>query len=47
MKAIKLRALKTDSEVEFFLCRFESYVGVKLPYDYAQRSKFVAGFKDE
>jgi hypothetical protein len=47
MEAIKFRTLKTDSEVEFFLGRFESYVGVKLPYDYAQRSKFVAGFKGE
>jgi hypothetical protein len=47
MEAIKFRTLKTESEVEFFLGRFESYVGVKLPYDYAQRSKFVAGFKGE
>ena len=47
MEAIKFRTLKTDSEVEFFLGRFESYVGVKLPYDYAQRSKFVAGFKGD
>jgi len=47
MEAIKFRTLKTESEVEFFLSRFESYVGVKLPCDYAQRSKFVAGFKGE
>jgi hypothetical protein len=45
MEAIKFRTLKSDSEVELFLSRFESYVGVKLPFDYAQRSKFVAGFK--
>jgi hypothetical protein len=47
MEAIKFRTLKSDSDVEFFLSRFESYVGVKLPFDYAQRSKFVAGFKGE
>ena len=45
MEAMKFRTLTTDSEIEFFLTRFESYVGVKLPYDYAERSTFVAGFK--
>lgn len=45
MEAIKFRTLKTESEIEFFLARFESYVGVRLPYSYAQRSTFVAGFR--
>ena len=47
MEAIKFRKLTTESEIEFFLGRFESYVGVKLPYDYADRSTFVAGYKGD
>lgn len=47
MEAIKFRTLTTENEIEFFLGRFESYVGVKLPYDYADRSTFVAGYKGE
>lgn len=45
MEAIKFRTLKTDQEIDFFTSRFESYVGVKLPYDYSQRSEVIAGFK--
>lgn len=44
---MKFRTLTNKSEIDFFLNRFESYVGVKLPYDYAERSTFVAGFKGE
>ncbi|MEX0738497.1 MAG: hypothetical protein WD071_04075 [Pseudohongiella sp.] len=47
MEAIKFRTLTNESEIDTFLSRFESYVGVKLPYDYAQRSTFVAGFKGD
>jgi len=47
MEAMKFRTLTNKSEIDFFLSRFESYVGVKLPYDYAERSTFVAGFKGE
>lgn len=47
MEAIKFKTLTTDQDIDVFLSRFESYVGVKLPYDYAQRSTFVAGFKGE
>lgn len=47
MEAIKFRTLTTENEIEFFLGRFESYVGVKLPYDYADRSTFVAGYKGD
>jgi hypothetical protein len=47
MEAMKFRTLSNEKEIDFFLSRFESYVGVKLPYDYAQRSTFVAGFKGE
>ena len=47
MEAMKFRTLTNKSEIDFFLNRFESYVGVKLPYDYAERSTFVAGFKGE
>lgn len=45
MEAIKFRTLETDQEIDFFINRFESYVGVKLPYDYSQRSEVIAGFK--
>lgn len=45
MEAIKFKTLTNEQEIDTFLSRFESYVGVKLPYDYAQRSTFVAGFK--
>lgn len=47
MEAIKFKTLTSDQDIDVFLSRFESYVGVKLPYDYAQRSTFVAGFKGE
>jgi|SRR5690554_4790772 len=47
MEAIKFRTLSSDSEIDVFLSRFESYVGVKLPYDYAVRSTFVAAFKGD
>ena len=47
MEAMKFRTLNTQNEIDFFLGRFESYVGVKLPYDYAERSTFVAAFKGE
>jgi len=45
MEAIKFKTLTSEQDIDLFLSRFESYVGVKLPYDYAQRSTFVAGFK--
>jgi hypothetical protein len=45
MEAIKFRTLETDQEIDYFINRFESYVGVKLPYDYSQRSEVIAGFK--
>lgn len=47
MEAIKFKTLNDEQDINFFLSRFESYVGVKLPYDYAQRSTFVAGFKGD
>lgn len=47
MEAIKFRTLTSEQDIDTFLGRFESYVGVKLPYDYAQRSTFVAGFKGD
>lgn len=47
MEAIKFKTLTNDQDIDMFLSRFESYVGVKLPYDYAQRSTFVAGFKGD
>src|SRR5690606_16757357 len=45
MEALQFRTISNENEIDYFLTRFESYVGVKLPYDYAQRSTFVAGFK--
>ncbi|MBC55077.1 MAG: hypothetical protein CMQ34_14710 [Gammaproteobacteria bacterium] len=47
MEAIKFKTLTNEQDIDTFLSRFESYVGVKLPYDYAQRSTFVAGFRGE
>ena len=47
MEAIKFKTLTNDQDIDTFLSRFESYVGVKLPYDYAQRSTFAAGFRGE
>lgn len=47
MEAIKFRTLTNHDEIEQFLNRFENYVKVKLPYDYADRSKFVSAFKGE
>ena len=47
MEAIKFKTLTQEKDIEYFLSRFEGYVGVKLPYDYAQRSTFVAGYKGD
>ena len=47
MEAIKFKTLTQEKDIEYFLSRFEGYVGVKLPYDYARRSTFVAGFKGD
>jgi len=47
MEALQFRTITNENEIDYFLTRFESYVGVKLPYDYAQRSTFVAGFKGD
>ena len=47
MDAIQFRTLTNDADIEKFLCKFESYVRVKLPYDYTSRSRVVAGFKGE
>jgi hypothetical protein len=44
MEAIKFRTLTTDAEIDKYLSKFESYVGVRLPYDYSVRSKIVGGF---
>jgi len=45
MEAIKFKTLTNEQDIDMFLSRFENYVGVKLPYDYARRSTFVAGYK--
>jgi hypothetical protein len=47
MEALKFRILTKDDEIEIYLKKFESFVGVKLPYDYSIRSKIVAAFKDD
>lgn len=47
MEALKFKTLTDERDIDLFLSRFESYVGVKLPYDYAERSTFVAGFKGD
>lgn len=47
MEKINFRTLDKEQDINHFLSRFESYVGVRLPYDYASRSIFVAGYKGE
>jgi len=47
MEAIKFKTLTETTDIDYFLSRFESFVGVKLPYDYMERSQFVAGFKGD
>ena len=47
MEAIKFKTLTTDSEIEKYISKFESFVGVRLPYDYTMRSKIIGAFKGE
>jgi hypothetical protein len=44
MKAIKFKTLTTESEIETYLNKFEGFVGVRLPYDYATNSKIIGVF---
>ena len=44
MESIKFRTLTSEQDIERFLCKFEDYVNVKLPYDYSSRSRIIAGF---
>lgn len=45
MDAMTFRALETETEIETYLKKFESFVGVRLPYDYSMRSKIIGAFK--
>lgn len=47
MEAIKFKTLTTEIEIESYLNKFESFVGVKLPYDYSMRSKMVGAYKGD
>lgn len=47
MDAIRFKALTEDDEIENYLSKFEGYVGVKLPYDYTQRSEVIGVFQNE
>lgn len=45
MEAIKYKTLSTEIEIDNYLKKFESFVGVKLPYDYSMRSKIIGVFR--
>lgn len=45
MEAIKFKTLTKESEIETYLKKFEGFVGVKLPYDYAMRSEIIGVFR--
>ena len=45
MEAIQFKTLTAESEIETYLKKFEGFVGVRLPYDYATRSKIVGVFR--
>ncbi len=47
MEAIKFRVLTAESDIDAYLNKFESFVGVKLPYDYSLRSTIVGVFKKD
>ena len=47
MEAIKFRVLTAENDIEAYLNKFESFVGVKLPYDYTSRSTIVGAFKKD
>ncbi len=47
MEAIKFRVLTAENDIEAYLNKFESFVGVKLPYDYSLRSTIVGAFKKD
>jgi len=44
MASLAFREICEETEIEVFLNRFQDYVGVKLPIDYAMRSKIVGAF---
>jgi hypothetical protein len=44
MESLAFREIFGEPEVEIFLSRFQDYVGVKLPNDYAKNSKIVGAF---
>jgi hypothetical protein len=45
MEAIKFKTLTAESEIETYLNKFEGFVGVRLPYDYAINSKIIGVFR--
>ncbi|MDX1492004.1 MAG: hypothetical protein R3332_12020 [Pseudohongiellaceae bacterium] len=46
MGKIQFRKLTTEAEVENYLKKFESFVGVKLPFEYSMRSTVIGAFKE-
>ena len=44
---MKFKVLTTEGEIESYLNKFESFVGVKLPYDYSLRSTIVGVYKKD
>jgi hypothetical protein len=47
MENLAFRTIKTDKEIDRYLERFENYVGVKLPLNYAKNSEIVGVFLHE
>lgn len=45
MEKIKFKTLTAENEIENYLNKFESFVGVRLPYDYSMRSRIVGVYK--
>ena len=44
MESLEFKELHEEGEIEVFLIRFQDYVGVKLPVDYAIGSKIIGVF---
>ncbi|MBT8147403.1 MAG: hypothetical protein KJN90_11155 [Gammaproteobacteria bacterium] len=45
MESLAFKEIEKEAEIEDFLNRFQGYVGVRLPIDYARRSKIIGAFQ--
>lgn len=44
MEKLAFNTIEKEEEINLFLDKFQNYVGVRLPYDYATNSKIVGAF---